>query len=425
MDTARQDPDPRTRSVLGRVGADPRLLALAYVGLSLAFAALGWTGLWSTFSLLDPGFPSTWTLATAIPASSIVLLKRRAPLAGLGLAATVFVADLLTTGGLVPLLVLLELLHAATVALPAARRRRMLFGVIVGTAAIFVAALVVMQDGRLAVLVALQFGALLGLSYWYANSFAQSQELVALYRERAEDAARISELARDRAVSEERDRMARDLHDVVAGHVSAVAIRTEAAIMREPASAGRSGDLLAIRDASHAAHDALRSMIAVLRVEGGGATHPEGSADLAEAARPGYAAIPALIEDARRSGARPILEDSLGELWSGGLPERVDEALGRIVQEALANAVRYAPGSESLIKLDSGDGVVAVEVITRGGAEVSEPVLRGSGMGLQLLDERVTALGGEFDAGREGDAWVVRAAIPIGAKNRVNGGAHE
>ena len=379
----------------------PWQVAAMYLVIAVLFAAVGWSGLWNAFSLLPEGVSSWWTLATAVPASALVLIRRRAPLVGLWVAAAILAVDLLTVGGLVPLLVVLELFHAHTVGLPAERRRRMLHAVIVATALSALAMLAITRDPRMMVVIGVQIGALLGIAYWYANSVAQAGELVELHRQRAEDAARLAELDRAAAVQGERERMARELHDVVAGHISAVAIRSEAALNMPGEESPEQRSLRAVRDASLEAHATLRSMIQVLRSGDGELASPPGRERLAE-----------LVEAANASGVRATIIDDV----SGELPASVDQAAGRIVQEALANAVRHASGSEVEVRLEEEHDDVVVEVRSRGGSVLAEPALRGSGMGLELLAERARALGGAFEAGPRGDAWIVRAVLPREAR---------
>ena len=389
------------RGMLRVIADRPAAFAGSYLLLAIVLAAFGWSGLWSMFSLLPGGVSPWWGLATAAPACALVLLRRRAPLVGLIAAAVVFVADLLTVGGLVPLLVLLELFHARTVRLAPAQRRRMLGVVIVSTLALVVAALALSDDPREAVMVGIQFVGLAGLTYWYANSVAQSRELVALYRQRADDTARLAELDRTAAVQGERDRMARELHDVVAGHISAIAIRSEAALGLPAGAAGETQErraLRAMRDASLEAHGALRTMIQVLR---------SGERDFQ--LPPGRAGLPGLVEAANGSGVAATLSDQGGS----GLPAQLDQAVGSVVREALANSVRHSSGADVDVRLSRGEGEVRVDVVSRGGSALASPALMGSGMGLELLRERVRALGGELFAGPEGaGVWAVRARLP-------------
>lgn len=404
----REQPGP-LRRLLGR----PWALALLYLVISVALAAMGWSGLWSMFTLLQTQAAPWLTLLTAVPASGVVLLKRRVPGVGLLISVGIFAVDLVTFGGLVPLLVVLEMMHARLLDLDAAGRRRALVGVGAAVAGLVLLALLLTGDLRITAMLALQFGALFGFSYWYANSIAQSRELVQLYRQRSETAERLAVLDRESAVQGERDRMARELHDVVAGHISAVAIRSEAAL-----SAGEAGEyqnggqhedqsesverraLRAVRDSSLEAHGALRSMIRVLR---SGERHFE--------VPPGLERVPELVAAANESGVRARLIDE-----TRCVPNTpADQAIGRIVQEALANCVRHASGADVEVRLSEQAKLLHVDVVSSGGRALASPELAGSGMGIDLLAERVRALGGQFVAGPEGrGVWAVRAVIPRG-----------
>ncbi len=385
----------------------PPVVASHYALLGVLLAALGWTGLWSVFSQL-PEPASPWlSLSTALPASALVLLKRRAPGLGLAAALVLFAVDLSTFGGLVPMLVVLELLYAHLIASDAARRRLVRGQIVAGTVTLALYALVLSRDMPTAVMAGLQFGALFGFTYWYSNSMAQSRELVSLYRQRSESAERLAELDRQAAVQGERDRMARELHDVVAGHISAIAIRSEAALGAGGAAGGglsAAGEtperraLRDVRDASLGAHTALRSMIRVLRSGGEEIVLP-----------PGRAEMPGLVEAANASGVRAELVDEV----MGELPAAIDQALGSVVREALANSARHSSGARVLVRVFGGRHSVGVEIASTGGTALARPELPGSGMGLELLTERVRALGGQLSAGPEpGDRWVVRASLP-------------
>ena len=392
--------------------------AIGYALLAVFFAALGFSGFWTVFRIVPEYSPVWSSLLTGLPAAALALTKQRAPLAGCLGAVVLVLVDLLFVGGLVPFIVLLDLVYTLTVALPARARRRVLVAVAIATAAVAVFTMVVGGDLRVTVVIGLQFGALFGTTYWYGTAVAQSRELVELHRRQADDARRLAELDREAAVLGERERMASELHDIIAGHVAAVAIRSEAALAAVPAEAGQpegataSGAvpgasaeraaLRAVRDSSLEAHEALRAMIGVLR-GGSGET----------AAAPGVDRIPAMIEGARRSGVSVELDDRIA---GSELPDAVDRATWRIVNEALVNAVKHASGSEVDVVLVAEGGAARVDVVSRGGAPIARPVLRGGGMGLEMLAERVRALGGEFDAGPIAGGWAVRARIPMEAR---------
>lgn len=410
-----------------RLFALPVAQAALYLLLAAVVMGLAVVRLWDVFSLLPEDGPPPWWLLT-IPFASclLVLLKRRAPLIGLIIAIVLFVFDLFTIGSIVTILILLEMLHAFTVTLTAEGRRRVLFALFVSVVVLVGLAWLLSHDPQLTFMVGLQFGALLGFTYWYANSVAQSRELVELYRQRAEDAARLAELDRESTVRGERERMARELHDVVAGHVAAVAIRSEAVLSgASPNGDSRGAEavtaaseimgeaverraLRAVRDASLAAHSELRSMIAVLR-------DSETRAREEFVLSRGRGSVAGLVEEANHSGLTVSFWDELDD----EVATATDQAIGRIVQEALANAARHSSGARVGVRLSGDDERVEVEVLSRGGASLKRLGLTGNAMGLELLVERASALGGRLVAGPEPDPenpsaslWAVRATLP-------------
>lgn len=411
MDGAERAPRSRLRRLL----AEPWAIALLYAVIAVLLAVLGFDGLWRDISLVPDLRESSWlALATALPAAATVLLRRRAPGLGLALAIPLFLADILTVGGIVPMLVVLEHVHALTVRLRPRQRQTVLVWGMASVAAAMLTLLAVTGDLRLASMIGLQLGALIGMTFWYANSVAQSRELVALYRRQAEDAERLAELDRASAVQEERERLASELHDIVAGHVSAVAIRSEAALLLQDdgdaaTESGERAALRAVRDSSLQAHEALRTMVSVLRDGSAVGTTP-----------PGRAQLPALVSEARRTG----LDVQLRDAWVGDLPPVVDQTIGRVVQESLANSAKHDFGAHVQVTIAgqsqqhvNGMGIL-VSVESRGGRALGQPGLRGSGIGLPGLAERVRALGGEFSAGPHDGGWLVTAQLP-GTEDRA------
>lgn len=368
--------------------------ALIYLLIALAAGALGLTVSGAIVPSVFAAASPWWALIPALAAVALVLVRDRWPIPALIAAAMVMAVDVFVFGGLVPLIVAVDVLYVAT--RETERRRPILVGTVSVVAVMAIAAGWITGDARAAFLVALQLGALGGLGYWYGTAVAQSRELIALHRRQAEDARREGARQRDAAVQGERDAMARELHDVVAGHVAAMAIRSEAALSMPPDPDADRAALRAVRDSSREAHDTLRTMIAVLR---------DGGAQIAAPA--GVASIDDLAEAARRSGLEVSLENDL----DADLSTPVDQAVARIVQESLANCVRHAPGAEVRIRLVEEAGEVSVRVDSRG---ASAPLARlvGNGWGLELLRERAKALGGRLDAGPRADGWRVEARIP-------------
>lgn len=368
--------------------------ALTYLLIALAAGALGLTVSGAIVPSVFAAASPWWTLIPALAGVALVLVRDRWPIPALIVAAMVMAVDVFVFGGLVPLIVAVDVLYVAT--RETERRHRILVGTVSVVAVMAIAAGWITGDARAAFLVALQLGALGGLGYWYGTAVAQSRELIALHRRQAEDARREGARQRDAAVQGERDAMARELHDVVAGHVAAMAIRSEAALSMPPDPDADRAALRAVRDSSREAHDTLRTMIAVLR---------DGGTQIAAPA--GVASIDDLAEAARRSGLEVSLENDLG----ADLSTPVNQAVARIVQESLANCVRHAPGAEVRIRLVKDSGEVAVRVDSRG-ASAPPARLVGNGWGLELLRERAKALGGCLEAGPRGDGWRVEARIP-------------
>ena len=210
--------------------------------------------------------------------------------------------------------------------------------------------------------------------------------------------------ARQRELAE-RNRVAQELHDVVAHSMSVVSVQANTAKYRisglgEEAEA----EFAAIAESSRQALGEMRGLLATLRER-------EGAAPLAPL--PTLDGLPALVEASRRSGARIDFEFT-GADGSITVPPSTGLTAYRIVQEALANAVRHAPGSDIDVAVAVAPGGITVAV--RNGAAIRDAVpAPGSGLGLAGLRERVGALGGTIAAGptASGEGFEVRAELPL------------
>jgi signal transduction histidine kinase len=375
--------------------ADPIGMAL----LAVVMAALGFRGIWGPFSILPTDVSPWWALVLTLPACALALAKRRMPWTVLALVALLFVIDLLTVGGIGTVLVLLDVLWTAAFLAGEQGRRVLLVLLGAATVALFLAALLFADvPFAVAFLIGVQFGAIFGTDYWWAVAVSQAHELAELHRQRAEDAAAVADRDRAEAVQRERETMARELHDVVAGHVMAMAIRAEAALSTAPDRTKDREALQAVRDAGLDAHGALRSMISVLR-RGDGSLAPT----------PRWADLGGIVQEAERAGLVVRLSaDDFGDLATAA-----EQAVVRIVREALTNCIRHAGGADVDVVIEQVDAEVRVRVRSRGGVASAAAAHGDDGWGLQMLRERVDTLGGTFSAGPTADGWAVEGRIPI------------
>jgi signal transduction histidine kinase len=203
-----------------------------------------------------------------------------------------------------------------------------------------------------------------------------------------------------RALADERARIARELHDVVAHTISVVAIQAdaaEAALDADPARAR--APLQTIRRSAAEALTEMRRLLAVLRAD-----EPPGEL----APSPGLDRLPALIDRARAAGVDVALEVTGA---ARPIPASLDLSAYRIVQEALTNVGKHADGAPASIALDWGQDALAIE-IRNPGTNLERADTNGSGHGLIGMRERVRMLGGEFNAGPAGGGFVVSALLP-------------
>ncbi|MFI6898050.1 sensor histidine kinase [Streptomyces sp. NPDC050256] len=199
----------------------------------------------------------------------------------------------------------------------------------------------------------------------------------------------------------ERTRIARELHDIVTHHVTAMVVQTEAARYLTAAPDRLDETLATVTDTGRRAISDLRHLLDLLDPGHG-----------AEARTPTVGRIRTLVEQTRRAGqAVEFTEQGTPAASTGS----ADLVAYRVVQEALTNGLKYAQGSATSVQVRHSEREITVEVSTDGsGARAAVP--GGSGRGLVGLRERVDVLGGEFSAGpRAGGGFVVRARIPAGS----------
>jgi signal transduction histidine kinase len=223
--------------------------------------------------------------------------------------------------------------------------------------------------------------------------------------------AREAALDAERRVDEERLRIARELHDVVAHTMATITVQAAAAsqLLRErPDEAAVS--LKAIRAASKDGLRELRAILDVLRSANDGG---EETGDPTQPA-PGLARLDALLDGVRAAGL-PVTVTIMGELRD--LPALTDLSAFRIVQEALTNAIRHAGPATAAVTVDYGVDELRVEVTDTGRGLTSSAAEAAyvAGHGLRGMRERATAAGGTIDTGPlPGGGFRVAARLPLG-----------
>jgi signal transduction histidine kinase len=220
-------------------------------------------------------------------------------------------------------------------------------------------------------------------------------------RERVQSRREVAASRQEQALMEERARIARELHDVVAHHISMVAVQAETARLTTPGMPEQGQErLLAIGDTAREALTEMRRLLGVLRADA------DGDAELAP--QPGLGHLTELLEGARAAGTSV-------RLTVGGtvapLPAGVDLTAYRIVQEALTNARRHAPGAAVEVELRFEADALHLRVRDDGpGPGEGEP----RGHGLLGMRERAASVGGTLRSGRaEAGGFEVEAELPL------------
>jgi signal transduction histidine kinase len=247
---------------------------------------------------------------------------------------------------------------------------------------------------------------------WLLGHFAHNyRAYAARLEERTAELERAREELARRAVTEERLRLARELHDVVAHAMSVIAVQSGVGAHvadSRPREVGKA--LAAIEVTSRAALIELRRLLGVLRQDG------DPQASLAPV--PGLANLEGLLAEVAEAGLAVRLRV---EGAPAPLPAGVDLSAYRIVQEALTNVVKHAGPAHAQVTIRYRDHEVAVEVIDDGPgvAAVAADGRRGTGHGLIGMAERVAVFGGDLEVGpRPGGGFRVAARLPLAADRR-------
>lgn len=240
------------------------------------------------------------------------------------------------------------------------------------------------------------------------------RELVASWRSQAETAHREQAARVAQARTAERARIAREMHDVMGHRLSLVAMHAGALAHRpDLTEEERRQSAEIVRDGAHQALQELRDVLGVLR----GEDEPADGASATEAPQPTLTDVPSLVAEVTSSGHPVDLTVAPG-LWdrSVELSDRVGRHAYRVVQEALTNARKHAPGAPVRVHLggdaDAGLSLVVHNIVPRPVA--ADPGV--PGRGLTGMQERVTLVGGTFEAGADPEGFGVRVWLPWEAR---------
>ncbi|RLV82017.1 sensor histidine kinase [Streptomyces rapamycinicus] len=369
--------------------------------------------MWALGLQNNPSFfhtPRWLGLIALLVVSATELVRRSRPLIGLGVGTVALAVDILSGGLAATMLMYTDLVYAAVVYSGATAAQRVPRICWLLTGLVTVVPLAVYND-PLALLAGAFVGLLVVTPAWTGTVVRNHREEAQAARLETERVALLAELDRREAVASERSRMARELHDMVANHLSAIAIHSSAALsLKDPAATDEA--LGVIRENSVRGLAEMRRLIGLLR-DPGETSEPAATSTLD--------ALDTLLEQAR-ANARPGGQDIVlcDERPDGAapLPAPVELAAYRIVQESLTNALKHAaPGRVDVTLAHRADGPLEVSVISPYG-DRDGPRAPGSGTGLIGMRERVSLLGGTLDAGPVpgpgGTVWQVRAALPLG-----------
>ena len=250
------------------------------------------------------------------------------------------------------------------------------------------------------------FVAMLGFIDWYIGRRLRARgEYVQFLRERAEYLEEKRHTEMQQAVTDERARIARELHDIVAHQVSLMIVQAGAA--KTVANTDMDAAIAAmgaVEKAGRAALNEVRHLLGVLRPDGA-------SKELSP--QPGLAEIPILVRDLENTGLDISLELSDA---SSNIPSRIGLAVYRVVQESLTNALKHADtGTSVAVGIDANDRFINVS-INNDGRSVNPASAQGHG--LIGMRERVHQLGGSFSAvpGSDG-GFVVECQIPLNGES--------
>jgi signal transduction histidine kinase len=381
-----------SRFPLRRQAADAALAAL--------LACLAQVEIWT---IGDPEGPRALVAVTALVMTLSLAWRRRAPVAvaGVVMAALAVLAFASDTPD-----VTVFPIAAVVLAMYSVAAHCELTGALIGAAVVLIPAFVLeaVIDGEFGNFF---FIAVMNASVWVAGRAVRSQGSRAdRLADRAVELEREGEQRALAAVSEERARIARELHDIVAHSVSTMVVQAGAERrVLDPGQGSTREVLLSIEQTGRQAMAEMRRLLGMLRKD---------DHELALAPRPSLAHVAVLVDQVRAAGM-PVELRVEGEPVE--LPPGVDLSAYRIVQEALTNALKHAGPTRATVTVRYRRHELQLEIADSGRGVTNG---RGGGHGLVGMRERVALFGGELDAGNRAGAagYAVQVRLPLEPSRR-------
>ncbi|MFJ8105448.1 sensor histidine kinase [Streptomyces sp. NPDC096132] len=368
-------------------------------------------------SFVDPhsGHSVSWSIRSPDPLSLLLMtlgaialiFRRSAPMTVLAVTGTLSVVECVTGDPRAPVAmsaVVALFTVAATTDRPTTLRAGLITMTALTSAAMLAGPLPWYAQENLGILAWTGIGATAG------DAVRSRRAVVQAIRERAERAERTREEEARRRVAEERLRIARDLHDVVAHHIALVNVQAGVAAHVMDKRPDQAKEALAhVREASRSALNELRATVGLLRQSG----DPEAPTEPA----PGLDRLDELAGTFRSAG---LLVEVARTDHDTKLPAAVDLAAYRVIQEALTNVQKHAgPDAKAEVSVVRVGPHIEITVLDDGRPEAEESPVTGGGHGLLGMRERVTALRGTLTTGpRYGGGFRVHAILPVKTRTR-------
>jgi signal transduction histidine kinase len=344
-------------------------------------------------------------ITLGVAAVAVLALRRRAPTATFVVSGALVLTLLVVDGTAAVVAVIAPAVALYWLALSRGRVHLVVAVIAAATAVVIADFFLAGHEADAVTLQTAAHVALVAIPVLAAEALRNRRAYVRILLERLELAEREREEEAQRRAEQERLRIARDLHDVVAHTLTNINVQAGVAGHLLDRDVGNARTALAtIETASHEALDELRTILGVLREPGISDTPLEPT--------PGLAALGALIEQARSSGL------DVGFEIEGERPPRVPKAVQlaafRILQESLTNARRHAPGAATRVTLGYRPDRLCLEIEN----DTSRPGNRNGdcngspGVGILGMRERATALGGTVQARRSEERFCVVAELP-------------